>query len=161
DELTGLYNRRAMEERLDAEISRAERHQLRTSVVLIDVDRFKLVNDTKGHAAGDRLLILIAELLRQQCRTLDAVGRIGGDEFLVILPMTTPIEAQVFITRLQKRMAELAKTHPEFGRPTLSLGVAESPRHGTSLSNVLAAADAALYKAKRSGRNSVEVAEEG
>ncbi len=159
DELTGLYNRRAMEERLDAEISRAERHQLRTSAVLIDIDRFKLVNDTLGHAAGDRLLVLVGEILRQQCRTLDAVGRLGGDEFLVILPMTTPQEALVFVDRVQKRIAEIERTHPEFGRPSLSLGVAESPTHGSTLSSVLAAADSALYKAKRGGRNSVEIAE--
>jgi diguanylate cyclase (GGDEF)-like protein len=160
DELTGLYNRRAMEERLEAEISRAERHQLRTSIVLIDVDRFKNVNDTLGHAAGDRLLILVAELLRQQCRTLDAVGRLGGDEFLVILPMTSPEEAMNFVGRLQRRVGELEKTHPEFGQPSLSLGIAEAPRHGTSLASLLAAADSALYKAKRGGRNTVEIAEE-
>ena len=90
DELTGLYNRRALEERLAAEISRSLRHQLHTSVLLLDLDRFKVVNDTMGHAAGDRLLIQVASILRQQCRALDVVGRLGGDEFLVILPMTKP-----------------------------------------------------------------------
>src|SRR6187551_2410191 len=95
DELTGLYNRRALEERLGAEISRSLRHQLHTSVLLLDLDRFKVVNDTLGHAAGDRLLRLIAGILHQQCRTLDVVGRLGGDEFLVILPMTTPAEARI------------------------------------------------------------------
>ena len=100
DELTGLLNRRAMEERLEAETARALRHQLRTSVVLFDIDRFKLVNDSLGHPAGDRMLVLIAELLRAQCRTLDAVGRFGGDEFLVILPMTSPEESMAFVTRL-------------------------------------------------------------
>ena len=97
DELTGLYNRRALEERLAAEISRSLRHQLHTSVLLIDLDRFKVINDTMGHAAGDRLLIQVAKVLRQQCRALDVVGRLGGDEFLVILPMTKPSEAQVFV----------------------------------------------------------------
>ena len=160
DELTGLYNRRAMEERLEAEISRAQRHQLRTSIVLIDVDRFKAVNDTLGHAAGDRLLILVAELLRQQCRTLDAVGRLGGVEFLVILPMTTPDEAKAFVTRVQRRVGELERSHPEFGSPSLSLGIAEAPRHGITLASLLAAADSALYKAKRGGRNALEVAED-
>ncbi len=160
DELTGLYNRRALEERLGAEISRSLRHQLHTSVLLLDLDRFKVVNDTMGHAAGDRLLVLAANLLRQQCRALDVVGRLGGDEFLVILPMTTPAEAQVFVARVQVSMAALSGTHPEFGHCTLSMGIAESPRHGTTVSSVLAAADTALYRAKRGGRNTVEVADD-
>jgi diguanylate cyclase (GGDEF)-like protein len=160
DALTGLYNRRALEERLEAELSRGRRHQLRTTIALIDLDRFKLVNDELGHAAGDRLLSLVAGVLRQQCRTLDAVGRMGGDEFLVVLPMTTPKEAMVFVSRVQKAIAAIERDHPEFGRPTLSMGLAESPRHGDSLTSLLAAADAALYKAKRGGRDAVETAEE-
>ncbi|HTO72166.1 MAG TPA: diguanylate cyclase [Gemmatimonadales bacterium] len=160
DELTGLLNRRAMEERLEAETARALRHQLRTSVVLFDIDRFKLVNDSLGHPAGDRMLVLIADLLRAQCRTLDAVGRFGGDEFLVILPMTSPDEAMAFVGRLQQRVASLEQSHPEFGRPTLSLGIAETPRHGSTVSEILAAADAALYRAKRSGRDGIALADD-
>jgi diguanylate cyclase (GGDEF)-like protein len=159
DELTGLYNRRALEERLAAEISRSLRHQLHTSVLLIDLDRFKVINDTMGHAAGDRLLIQVAKILRQQCRALDVVGRLGGDEFLVILPMTKPSEAQVFVGRVQTSLREMEQASPEFGACTLSMGVAESPKHGTTVSSLLAAADIALYKAKRGGRNSVEVAD--
>ena len=160
DPLTSLGNRRAMEERLDAELSRGRRHSLHTSVVLVDVDRFKLVNDTLGHAAGDRLLVLIGQILRHQCRTLDAVGRMGGDEFLVILPMTTAEEAMAFISRVQGSVAALERSHPEFGRPSLSMGIAEAPRHGASPSTLLAGADSALYRAKRGGRNAVEVAED-
>ncbi len=159
DELTGLYNRRALEERLGAEISRSLRHQLHTSVLLLDLDRFKTVNDTMGHAAGDRLLIQVAKILKQQCRALDVVGRLGGDEFLVILPMTKPTEAQVFVARVQSSLSEMEKTSPEFGPCTLSMGIAESPRHGTTVGSILAAADTALYKAKRAGRNAVEVAD--
>jgi diguanylate cyclase (GGDEF)-like protein len=159
DELTGLYNRRALEERLAAEISRSLRHQLHTSVLLLDLDKFKVVNDTMGHAAGDRLLIQVARVLKQQCRALDVVGRLGGDEFLVILPMTKPTEAQVFVGRVQASLREMESANPEFGPCTLSMGVAESPRHGTTVSSVLAAADTALYKAKRGGRDSVEVAD--
>jgi diguanylate cyclase (GGDEF)-like protein len=159
DELTGLLNRRALEERLAAEISRSLRHQLHTSVLLLDLDRFKVVNDTMGHAAGDRLLVQVGQVLRRQCRALDVVGRLGGDEFLVILPMTKPTEARVFVARVQASLREIEKTNPEFGACTLSMGVAESPRHGTTVSSVLAAADNALYRAKRGGRNTVEVAE--
>jgi diguanylate cyclase (GGDEF)-like protein len=158
DELTGLYNRRALEERLAAEISRSLRHQLHTSILLLDLDRFKTINDTLGHAAGDRLLVQVARILRQQCRALDVVGRLGGDEFLVILPMTKPAEAQVFVGRVQASLQAMHESNPEFGPCTLSMGIAESPRHGTTVSSVLAAADTALYNAKRAGRNTVEVA---
>jgi diguanylate cyclase (GGDEF)-like protein len=159
DELTGLYNRRALEDRLSAEISRSLRHQLHTSILMIDLDRFKIINDTMGHAAGDRLLVLVGGILRQQCRALDVVGRLGGDEFLVILPMTTPDEARIYVKRVEESMAALSASHPEFGNSTLSIGIAESPRHGTTVSSLLAAADNALYRAKRGGRNAVEVAD--
>jgi len=159
DPLTGLSNRRAMEQRLSAELSRTKRHQIKTSVVMIDVDRFKLVNDTLGHGAGDRLLAELARLLKQQCRTLDAVGRMGGDEFLVILPMTTTAEAMVFVERVRVAVGRLEQSHPEFGRPSLSMGIAEAPRHGVTPDAVIGAADAALYRAKRGGRNAVETAE--
>ena len=160
DELTGLYNRRAVEQRLDAEISRATRHQITTTVVLLDLDRFKLVNDTLGHAAGDRLLVHMGQVLRHQARTLDAVGRLGGDEFLVILPMTSPEEALIFVGRVLKDVNAIDATHPEYGPQSISIGIAAAPRHGSSVSALLAAADVALYKAKRSGRNAAEIAED-
>lgn len=158
DELTGLLNRRALEERLEAEISRSQRHQIKTSIVLIDVDRFKFINDSLGHAAGDRYLVLIAQTLDRHIRALDVVGRYGGDEFLVILPMTSAAEALVFINRLQGGFKELLAQHTEFGLGTLSFGIAESPRHGKTQTGLLAAADSALYEAKRGGRNLVEIA---
>ncbi len=158
DELTGLLNRRALEERLEAEISRSQRHQIKTSIVLIDIDHFKTINDTLGHATGDRYLILIGQALVHHIRALDVVGRQGGDEFLVILPMTSAAEALVFVNRLQGGLTELAAQHPEFGMATLSFGIAESPRHGRTPVAVLAAADSALYAAKRAGRNLVEIA---
>ena len=133
DELTGLYNRRALEERLAAEISRSLRHQLHTSVLLLDLDRFKVVNDTMGHAAGDRLLVQVARILRQQCRALDVVGRLGGDEFLVILPMTKPAEAQVFVgagagepARAGAEQPGVRALHPEHGHRR----VAAARHHG-------------------------------
>src|SRR5690606_26073643 len=122
DELTGLYNRRALEDRLSAEISRSLRHQVHTSVLLLDLDRFKIINDTMGHAGGDRLLVLIAGILRQQCRTLDVVGRLGGDEFLVILPMTTPEESRIYVGRVDESLRKLKQSHPEFGSCTVSIG---------------------------------------
>ncbi len=88
------------------------------------------------------------------------MGRLGGDEFLVILPMTAPAEARIYVGRVERSLLEIQRLHPEFGSCTLSIGIAESPRHGTTVSSVLAAADGALYKAKRGGRDSVEVADD-
>ena len=159
DDLTGLYNRRAVEQRLDAEISRATRHQITTTVVLLDLDKFKQVNDNMGHAAGDRLLVLMAQILQRQARTLDAVGRLGGDEFLAILPMTSPEEAMIFVGRVLKDISTIEALHPEFGVQSVSLGLAAAPLHGSSVGALLAAADVALYRAKRAGRNIAVVAE--
>ncbi len=160
DQLTGLFNRRALEERLEAEISRSVRHQIRTTIVMIDLDRFKVINDTLGHGAGDRYLVLVSQLLRRQIRTLDVVGRLGGDEFLVVLPMTNPSEAMGFVQRVQHGFADLLGEYPEFGAGTLSLGIAEAPRDGLTPAAVMAAADAALYGAKRRGGDAVVVAGE-
>ncbi len=151
DQLTGLFNRRALEERLEAEISRSVRHQIRTTVALIDLDRFKQINDTLGHAAGDRFLVLVSQILRRHVRTLDIVGRLGGDEFLVVLPMTNPAEAVGFVDRIVTAFTDLVVDNPEFGVCSLSVGIAEAPRDGLTPAAVLAAADAALYAAKRNG----------
>jgi diguanylate cyclase (GGDEF)-like protein len=158
DPLTGLMNRRAIEERLTQELQRADRHHLTTSIVLVDLDRFKAINDTMGHAAGDRVLRLVAQVLGREARALDVVGRLGGDEFVAILPMTTATEARIFAGRVQSSLLQLQATHPELGRCTASLGIAQAPLHGLSASVILAAADLALYKAKHAGRNAIEVA---
>lgn len=159
DELTTLLNRRALEERLGAELSRSTRHALDTTVILLDLDNFKLVNDSGGHAAGDELLRGLGRLLKEQCRQPDVVGRLGGDEFLVMLPMTSPREAMVLIGRIQAGLPALdplGQGHPI----AVSIGVAAAPRHGTTVGSLMAAADAAMYKAKRAGGNRAEVAGE-
>ena len=158
DQLTGLFNRRALEERLEAEISRSVRHQIRTTLVMVDLDRFKSINDPLGHAAGDRYLVLVSQLLRRQVRTLDVVGRLGGDEFLIVLPMTNPAEAAGFVERVQSGFLDLVREYPEFGQGSLSMGMAEAPRDGLTPSAVMAAADAALYAAKRRGGDTVVTA---
>lgn len=158
DELTGLPNRRALEARLEAELSRGARHQFKTTIAMIDVDRFKLINDTMGHAAGDCYLVMIGKVLTQHVRALDVIGRYGGDEFLVILTMTSAAEALTFVNRLQVGLQELTSQHPEYGTATLSFGIAESPRHGRTPVTLLGAADTALYAAKHGGRNLVEIA---
>ncbi len=157
DELTSLLNRRALEERLGAELARSTRHELDTTILLLDLDNFKLVNDIGGHAAGDELLRAVGQLLREQCRQPDVVGRLGGDEFLVLLPMTSPREAMVLVGRLQAcldALAPLGQGHPV----AVSIGLAAAPGHGTTVGSLMAAADAAMYKAKRAGGNRAEVA---
>jgi diguanylate cyclase (GGDEF)-like protein len=157
DDLTGLLNRRALEERLGAELSRSSRHSLDTTVILLDLDSFKRVNDSGGHAAGDDLLRAVGRLLKEQCRQPDIVGRLGGDEFLVMLPMTSPREAMVLVGRIQAGLPGLADLGQ--GEPvTVSIGVAASPQHGTTVSSLMATADAAMYKAKRAGGNRAEAA---
>lgn len=158
DGLTGLLNRRAAEERLGAEISRSSRHQVRTTIALIDLDRFKLINDTLGHAAGDRYLVHIGEMLRRTVRSLDVAGRLGGDEFMVILPMTSTAEARIFAERFRGGLEKFNEIHPEFGLATVSIGLAEAPQDGANVAALLAAADAALYRAKGGGRNLIESA---
>ncbi|MEK6598145.1 MAG: GGDEF domain-containing protein, partial [Gemmatimonadota bacterium] len=116
---------------------------------------FKLINDTLGHAAGDRYLVHIGELLQRHVRALDVPGRLGGDEFLVILPMTSVVEARVFAERLRTGLASFSRAHPEFGFGTLSIGLAEAPRDGTTVAEILSSADAALYAAKGGGRDLV------
>lgn len=161
DGLTGLLNRSAIEERLEAEISRGIRHRVRTSVVLIDLDRFKHINDSLGHAAGDRYLVQVGELLRRQMRALDVAGRLGGDEFLVILPLTALEEAMVFVDRVRGALREFLGRHPEFGQATFSAGLAEAPRDGHHGASLLAAADAALYRAKGAGRDTARSSLDG
>ena len=159
DELTSLLNRRALEDRLGTELARSTRHALDTTIILLDLDSFKLVNDSGGHAAGDELLRGLGRLLKAQCRQPDVVGRLGGDEFLVMLPMTSPREAMVLVGRIQASLASLAPLG--LGHPiTVSIGVAAAPHHGTTVSSLMAAADASMYKAKRAGGNRAEVAGE-
>jgi len=154
DELTGLYNRRAMEERLEAEISRAQRHQLRTSIVLIDVDHFKSVNDTYGHPVGDQVLRGVARALSKEARGTDLVARYGGEEFAVVMPETDAPGGRIIAERIREKVAALVFA-TELGqlRVTVSLGVATFPDDGRRKAELVELCDACLYHAKRGGRN--------
>jgi diguanylate cyclase (GGDEF)-like protein/PAS domain S-box-containing protein len=161
DPLTDLYNRRYMEEALEREVRRAERSRRPMGVVMLDLDYFKRYNDTLGHEAGDRLLVALANVLRTQVRAGDIVCRYGGEEFLVILPETTPDLVVQRAEQLRRSVADQLRD-PSDGRVgpvTLSLGVAVYPLHAGSGAELVRAADAALYRAKSNGRNRVEVAE--
>jgi diguanylate cyclase (GGDEF)-like protein len=160
DALTGLYNRRYLEETLDRELRRAARAVQSLGLLMIDLDHFKKFNDTYGHDAGDAVLRETAQFLAKGIRAEDFVCRFGGEEFVVILPTADQEASQARAERLQSKMRELNVMHQgkTLGRITISIGVAAFPRHGTSPKELMAAADAALYEAKRRGRDQVVVA---
>lgn len=155
DSLTGAYNRRAGDERLREEAQRAGRTGQPLAAVMVDVDHFKRINDTYGHAAGDDVLREVGALLRGRTRSSDSVIRYGGEEFLLLLPDTDAAGARVLAETL--RMALAAECGQDIGGITASFGVAVA-HAGTAPRDLLHAADAALYEAKTGGRNRVRVA---
>ena len=161
DPLTGLANRRRLDRQLEMEMERARRFGQPLSAVLFDIDHFKQINDRLGHAAGDEVLRAVAEALRGHVRKVDTVARVGGEEFVVLLPRATLSEARAVADKLRRHVRALqvpgASEQPA-GALTISAGVAEW-QPGDTAETLLAAADEALYRAKRSGRDRVEVAE--
>lgn len=153
DGLTGVFNRRFFETQFEREFKLHERKNASFGVVMIDIDKFKNVNDTHGHLVGDQVLKSTANLLRGSLRSFDTLARYGGEEFIVILPHVTLAEAEQ-LGRHLRRAIENAQT-PELPQITASLGVAVYPNHGKTMPELLRAADDALYLAKRSGRNRV------
>ncbi len=145
DPLTGLANRRAFDERVADEVARAQRRAQPVALVLLDVDRLKPVNDTRGHAAGDALLQAVAALLRDQARTIDLAARIGVDEFALLLPETNHAGAVTLVQRL----TDAAAGQHIAGYPVrCSAGIAVYPADGRTVEALLRSADGALYRAK-------------
>jgi diguanylate cyclase (GGDEF)-like protein len=155
DSLTGALNHASIKEVLEAEMARARRDGDQLCLAMVDIDHFKQVNDTYGHATGDRVIKSIARLMRQNLRRSDHIGRYGGEEFAVILPRTGLADAHRRLEDLRQQFARLAQPHAggEF-RVTFSAGVVEADDRASSTS-VVEAADDALYQAKRGGRNRV------
>lgn len=160
DPLTGLWNRRVVDEWFVRELARAQRHGTSAGVLLIDVDHFKRFNDSFGHEAGDVLLKALAAMLRESVRTEDLVCRYGGEEFLVILGDTAPEHVTLRAADLCERARELLVQDGTRRLPpvTLSIGVALYPQHAGGADDLLRAADRALYAAKHAGRDRVAVA---
>ena len=158
DPLTGLYNRRYLNETLERELSRAKREAYPLCLLMIDLDHFKKVNDTYGHQAGDEVLKIFSALLRQSARAEDIPCRYGGEEFLLLLPKM-PLE--IARQRAEQLRTEFAARVIEFGehriRATLSVGIAAYPSHGSRPDDLTQSADTALYLAKQDGRNHVVV----
>ena len=158
DALTGLLNRRAAQEALEDEVQRSRRLGEPFSLLMIDADHFKSINDVQGHAAGDRALQHLGTLLSAQMRDIDRVGRWGGEEFIVVLPGTPLAQAQEVAERLRERAQALPPRWQERAlQLTVSLGISQWAGPADELMALMARADAALYRAKANGRNRVEV----
>lgn len=155
DSLTGIYNRRYLDGRLTEELERSRRHGNPLSILMLDIDHFKEINDTHGHLCGDYTLRKISELLQQTVRTSDILGRYGGEEFCCVLPETPFEQAVVLAERCCKQIAanQLSCTDHQV-RVTVSIGVTSQYRDD-SLDSIIKRADDALYEAKKAGRNRV------
>jgi len=157
DPLTGLKNRRSFDDDLRREVARSNRHHTPGALLMIDLDHFKLVNDTFGHPAGDRLIKEVAAILRRRIRESDVLARLGGDEFAVILPNTSVAEARLVAEAIVTTVREQSLVKDEKG-VTASVGIAvfgDDPRH--SPESIVSEADTAMYAAKDGGRDSVRV----
>lgn len=167
DALTGFYNRRQLEERIKQEVSGAKRQKRNLCTIMTDIDYFKNVNDTYGHAAGDLVLKNVSSVIKHQLRDYDIAGRYGGEEFAIILPYTKIEEAQMVAQRLRRAVEntkiDISKVNTDTDEKiigvTISLGISEY-KTGDNEKTLLQKADKALYKAKESGRNRAEVYEE-
>jgi diguanylate cyclase (GGDEF)-like protein len=157
DPLTDLYNRRHLELSAERELARASRHAYSLTFIMLDVDHFKLFNDTHGHDAGDAVLREVAQVLKRHTRTEDISCRYGGEEFLLLLPGCPLEDAYPKAEAIREAIAQLrvSAAGAALSRVTASLGIACYPQHGERLEDLIRAADAALYKAKAAGRNQI------
>jgi diguanylate cyclase (GGDEF)-like protein len=154
DPLTGLHNRRHFLDSLDAEWSRFQRYYRSVSVLMLDIDHFKSVNDRYGHAVGDAAIKAVAAACLDGKRKSDIVGRLGGEEFAVLLPETSLSRARTVADRIRKRVmsAQIVADRIQFG-VTVSIGIAEATVSMSGIDALMGAADHALYQAKAEGRN--------
>ncbi len=161
DPLTNLLNRRALQEVIDRVYAYAKRSEKPFGVILLDLDRFKMLNDNYGHDLGDKFLLGISEIAKQTLRTSDWLSRWGGEEFMAILPDTNEHDALVIAERLRVAIEEFSiELNTQKVRTSSSIGIASYPRDGDTPDFLIKAADAALYEAKKSGRNRVVAAKD-
>lgn len=155
DPLTGLYNRRYMIDVIEREMSRAARESSSLSIVMLDIDHFKQVNDVYGHVAADKLLTMIGKFLLANTRRADTVCRFGGEEFLVIMPGTSPAASVAWAEHIREAIKDVRIEDTTLRPVSCSLGVASFPEDAQTGENLIRAADVALYGAKRAGRDRV------
>lgn len=158
DHLTGLANRRRFERQLEREVERTRRYGRPFCLLMLDIDHFKLVNDTHGHEAGDEVLRHLAKVLQEGTRGIDLAARVGGEEFAVLLTETER-QSGIEVTERLRAAVELMQV-PDLPKITASFGLAEFPSSANTAPELLAAADAAMYEAKSQGRNRVRQAAE-
>ena len=160
DPLSGLYNRRYLEESAQRELTRCGRRGQPLSLLMLDIDHFKKFNDTHGHPGGDALLAQFGQLLQSMTRGEDIACRYGGEEFTLILPEAGSDAAFQRADAIRAAVEAMQVTHlgAALGKVTVSIGVATYPEHGATPDGLMRLADDALYRAKRAGRNRVEVA---
>lgn len=162
DPMTGLYNRRYLEETMEQALSRAKRYEQPVTVFMLDIDHFKKFNDTMGHDAGDALLVKFAQVMQHNVRQEDVVCRYGGEEFIILLPNTSAQDAVTVAGKLCEatRRIKMSNGKQELPPVTVSIGIATYPQHSTTSADLISAADAALYAAKNGGRNQFKTADD-
>jgi diguanylate cyclase (GGDEF)-like protein len=160
DDLTHLYNVRYQNAALRREVSRSRRYRVPVSLIFLDLDGFKSVNDQHGHLWGSRTLVEVGAVVRSVVREIDVVSRFGGDEFTVILPQTSAQGAKVIAERLRQRIAHTVflRAHGLEVKLTASFGIATYPEHGRTEEDLVSRADQAMYAAKEGGKNRVQAA---
>ena len=161
DGLTGLYNHAYIKERLKQEIYRCQRYQHSLSLLMIDIDDFKSLNDNYGHVVGDRVLKSLSMLMQEIVRPSDIIGRYGGEEFLVILPQTNSENSLAVAERIRENIEfhefEVHPSKNKISRVTVSIGLCAYPDHGQTSEDLIAFADESLYAAKKEGKNRVTI----
>lgn len=159
DPLTGAYNRRHFFALAEIEWLRFARYDRPISLLMLDIDHFKAVNDLHGHDAGDRVIAMVADACRKAKRDTDVLARVGGEEFAMLLPETNAADAAEFAERLRRAIAEpAARDIRQVAKVTVSIGVAQAGPEGNNIARLMKQADSALYEAKRNGRDRVVVA---
>ena len=153
DSLTGVYTRGMLFTILESEYERFKRYKKPFCLVMVDVDHFKQINDTQGHATGDIVLAGVARTMKKNIRNTDSVGRYGGEEFIILLPETGGNEALVVVEKIRQKIA--SREFYSSGRVTVSCGIAEMDETAASVEDLISAADKKMYRAKQSGRDRV------
>lgn len=157
DSLTGLGNQQYLRHRLSQEFTRAARYGRDLSLLFLDIDHFKVINDTYGHELGNAVLVKVSSIIQDSIRKTDIAARYGGEEFVVVLPETPAQGAVVAAERIRDSVAHGASLGRHFGRVTVSVGVSYYPDSAASAEDLLCGADSAMYQAKRGGRNRTTV----